>query len=112
MKLRYALIALSMTYGPMCHATTATTQGTIALLRDSTALQPDGRLQGVFLFQLSVALANGCNWIWISVSDKSAQAVAVAAKASGAQVSVIYDNTIVAPWGETDICGALVIDTI
>jgi hypothetical protein len=107
---RSAFLALTLLSMPICHATVTTSAGTIALMRDSTVLQPDGRLQGVFLLQLSVPLANGCNWVWISPTDKGAAATALAAKISGAPVTIWYDNTIVSPWGETDVCGATSID--
>ena len=110
MKIAYLLAVPLIACAQVSNAAVATTQGTIALMRDSTLLQPDGRLQGVFLLQLSVPLSNGCNWVWISPTDKATQGVALSAKAMGAQVTLWYDNTIVAPWGETDICGAVNID--
>jgi hypothetical protein len=100
----------SMLGAPAAWASSISAQGTITLMRDATMLEPDGRVQGVFLLKLSTTLANGCNWAWIGAADKAAQAVAIAAKIAGAQVTLWYDSTVVAPWGETDICGAIDID--
>jgi len=107
---RYAFLALILFSVPVCHATQATVAGTIALMKNLTLLQPDGRLQGVVLLQLSVPFSNGCNWTWISATDKAAAATALAAKISGASVTIGYDNSIASPWGETDICGVVDID--
>jgi len=90
---------------PVCHAAVTSVSGTIALMRDTTLLQPDGRLQGLTLLQLSFPYGSGCNWAWINSTDNRAAGTALAAKLSGASVTIWYDNTIVSPWGETDICG-------
>lgn len=79
-------------------------------MRYSTLLQPDGRVQDIEIFQLSVPFSNGCIWTWISASDKGAAATALAAKLSGVPVTIWYDSTIVSPWGEADICGMVSID--
>jgi hypothetical protein len=110
MEQRHALMVLTLFFTFVCHAAVTTTAGTIALMRDSTLLQPDGRLQGVVILQLSVPYSNGCIWTWISAADKGAAATALAAKLSGASVTIWYDNTIVSPWGETDVCGIVSID--
>lgn len=107
---RYAFLALTLLSVAVCHATVTTAAGTIVLMRDLTLLQPDGRLQGVVQLQLSVPLSNGCNWVWIGATDKGALATALAAKASGATITISYDNAVVAPWGQTDICGLMYMD--
>lgn len=110
MKYRHAFFLPTLLCAPVCHAAQTTTTGTIGLLRDETLLQPDGRIQEVMIFKLSVPYSNGCIWAWLSSTDKGADATALAAKISGASVTITYDNTIVSPWGDTGICGAVAID--
>ena len=94
----------------VCQAAVVAAAGTITSLKNLTLLQADGRLKGVVLLQLSVPFANGCNWTWISSTDNRTTATALASKLSGASATIWYDNTIVSPWGETDICGITEID--
>lgn len=109
-RLQFLFLVLTALLMTVSHAAVTTVAGTIALMRDTTLLQPDGRLQGLTLLQLSVPFSNGCNWVWINSADNRAAATALAAKLSGASVTIGYDNTIVSPWGETDICGIVTID--
>jgi hypothetical protein len=109
MKRRRAFFALTVVSIKVCHAAVTSTTGTIASMRDSTLLQPDGGLKGGTLLQLSGPYSNGCNWAWINLTDNRAAATALAAKLSGA-VTIGCDNAIVSPWEETDICG--IVDLI
>ncbi len=110
MKYRRPFLLLALFWVPLCQGAVVAATGTISSLKNLSLLQPDGRLQGVVVLQLSVPLANGCNWAWISPTDKGTAATALAAKLSGGSVTVWYDSTIVSPWGEADICGITEID--
>jgi hypothetical protein len=62
MKYRHPFLWLALFWIPLCQGAVVAATGTINSLRNLTLLQPDGRLQGVVELQLSVPLANGCNW--------------------------------------------------
>lgn len=110
MKYLNEFLVLTSLCAPVCHAAQTTTTGTIGLLREETLLQPMGSIQDVMLFKLSVPYSNGCVWVWLSATDKGADATALAAKVSGASVNITYDPTIISPWGDTTVCGAVAID--
>ena len=110
MRTRFALVALILFCAPLCRAAPVLATGTISLLRATTLLQPDGRIQNITIFQLSPALGNSCVWVWIPSTDKLSASVAVAAKLAGSSVVLSYDPTVYSPWGESDVCGLLSID--
>jgi hypothetical protein len=46
----------------------------------------------------------------MDATDKGAVATALAAKVARTTLTISYDNAVVSPWGQTDICGLMVID--
>ena len=93
-------------------AATYNAAGTIAALRIYPLLQSTSSGQDVSMFQLSPGsgLGNGCQWLWIAATDKNTLAVLLMTKQSGATVTIVYDNTVISPWGDSTVCALVQMD--
>jgi len=90
------------------HATQYSTTGTITLARSSSLLT-GAQMGGTTIIQMSAAFATGCNWLWVGSNDPNTLAALFEAKMTQANVTIWYETTDAAPWGDTTSCGVTAI---
>ena len=101
-------IVLAVLLAPAAEATQYGAIGTITIVQSFSAVYLPGEADAA-VFQVSSGVGNGCNWLYVGATDKNTLAALLTAKATGANVTVYYDNTLTSPWGDTTICAAQVI---
>ena len=104
-------IVLAVLLAPAAEATQYGAIGTITIVQSFWAgyLPNETGEAGAAVFQVSSGVGNGCNWLYVGATDKNTLAALLTAKATGANVTIYYDNTLTSPWGDTTICAAQVI---
>jgi hypothetical protein len=102
------LMLMLMLSSEAVYATQFSVTGTITLVRSSSLLT-GAQMGGTTIVQTSPALANGCAWLWVGATDTNTLAVVLTAKALNANVTIWYETTDGAPWGDNTACGITAI---
>lgn len=101
---RLSAIVTLLGLSAVAHATQTSTTGTLTVVRTNASTWGGASLGNVSTLQLSSALSGGCVWLYVAAADTIMLSTVLASKASGASVTIWYDNTVTSPWGDTTTC--------
>jgi hypothetical protein len=88
------------------------TVGNITNVWTYTDKNPTSGASNVLAFRLNNPLSGGCGYVWVGPNNKVFLAQVALAQATNKAVTLYYDNTIAAPWGDSAVCAAFSIDIL
>jgi hypothetical protein len=84
--------------------------GKVTLMRAHSSHMTTASVRGVTAFQISAALSSHCQWLLLDPADKVSLAHLLLAQSTQATLSVRYNDSDVAPWGDTQACYVTALD--